>query len=103
MKKENYKYFENPPTTKKKKMIGDIWFAKVRYKEIGNYYKPRPVLIIDYVEDKYLCLKITTKPKGIEIKNSRLKKKSYLTDKKIILEEYQLYELIQRGVKYGTI
>lgn len=100
MRANIYKYFEKPPTSTKSKKIGDIWFAKVKFSN-GNLYKPRPVLIIDYVGSKYLCLQITSKPKGKEIKiNKRsifLKDKSYLTKRKVVLAEDDFYELLERG------
>ena len=91
MKAGVYKFFEKPPTTNKEKRIGDIWIAKVRF-DRGSFYKPRPVLIIDYVKDKYLCLYITSKSRGKEIHfkgNGFTKKysKSYLTKKKMLLSE----------------
>lgn len=98
MKKQMYKLLENPPTTNKEKLIGDIWFAKVPYHEKGNWYKPRPVLIVDYKDEKYLCKKITSryKPnrKKIEV-NGNVSYVSYY----ITLEEYEFYSLIKRGVK----
>lgn len=97
MKKETYKLLEKPPTTTKEKLIGDIWFAKVPYHEKGNWYKPRPVLIVDYIDEKYLCKKITSKykpsRKEIEI-NGKVSYVSYY----ITLEEYEFYSLIKRGV-----
>lgn len=103
MKVGVYRFFENPPTTNKEKRIGDIWMAKVKFGK-GNFYKPRPVLIIDYVKDKYLCSYITSKPRGKEIHfkgNGFTKKydKSYLTTKKMLLSEYDFYELLERGWK----
>lgn len=95
-KKELHKIYENPPTTNKEKKIGDVWFAKVPYKEKGNWYKPRPVLIIDYVGDKYLCKKITSKyrPGRKKIKlNGKISYVSYY----ITLNEYNFYSLMQRG------
>lgn len=99
MKKRTFKLLEKPPTTNKEKIIGDIWFAKVPYKEKGNWYKPRPVLIYAYDNEKYICRKITTKPKGkpIQFKNS---KPSYVSKYDIILKEEMFYSLIQRGIEY---
>lgn len=97
MKKRTFKYFEKPPTTNKEKLIGDIWFAKVPYHEKGNWYKPRPVLIVDYIDEKYLCKKITSKykpsRKKIEINGTTSYVSYYIT-----LEEYEFYSLIKRGV-----
>ena len=97
MKKRTFNLLEKPPTTNKEKLIGDIWFAKVPYKEKGNWYKPRPVLIIDYIDDKYLCKKITSryKPsrKEIEINNRVSYVSHYIT-----LKEYEFYSLVKRGV-----
>lgn len=98
MKKQMYKLLENPPTTNKEKLIGDIWYAKVPYHEKGNWYKPRPVLIVDYIDEKYLCKKITSKykpsRKKIEINGTTSYVSYYIT-----LEEYEFYSLIKRGVK----
>lgn len=92
-----YTIYEKPPTTNKEKKIGDIWFAKVPYHEKGNWYKPRPVLIVDYINDKYLCKKITSKykpgRKKIEV-DGRISYVSYY----ITLKEYNFYSLKQRGV-----
>lgn len=92
-----YKLFEKPPTTNKEKKIGDIWFAKVPYHEKGNWYKPRPVLIVDYVGDKYLCKKITSKyrpgRKKIKVDGQISYVSCYIT-----LNEYNFYSLKQRGV-----
>lgn len=97
MKKKTYKLLENPPTTNKEKLIGDIWFAKVPYHEKGNWYKPRPVLIVDYIDEKYLCKKITSKYKPSRKKIDVLGRVSYISHY-ITLEEYEFYSLIKRGV-----
>ena len=97
MKKKTYKLLEKPPNNKRKKLIGDIWLAKVPYHERGNYYKRRPVLIVDYIDEKYLCKKITStyKPsrKKIEINGKTSYVSHYIT-----LDEYMFYHLIRRGV-----
>lgn len=102
MRKRTYKLLEKPPTNTKEKLIGDIWFAKVPYHEKGNWYKPRPVLIYDYIDNKYLCKKITTKPKGVPIELPKTHhtemRQSYLTKYDIILEEDKFYFLVERNV-----
>ena len=97
MKKRTYKLLEKPPNNKKNKLIGDIWLAKVPYHEKGNWYKPRPVLIVDYVDEKYMCRKITSTYKPNRKKIDVLGRVSYVSYY-ITLEEYEFYSLIKRGV-----
>ena len=105
MRTKTYKLLEKPSRNKKQRLIGDIWLAKVPYRELGCYYKPRPVLIIDYIEDKYLCLKITTNEKKgvpIDIPNNKIHtiRKSYLTKYKVVLNEEDFYTRLKNNVNY---
>lgn len=105
MRKIIYNMLEKPSTNKKARLIGDVWLAKVIYKELGCYYKPRPVLIIDIKDDKYYCLKITTnknKGKEIELPNNKIHsiRKSYLTPFITILNEEDFYVKLKQNVDY---
>lgn len=105
MKKTTYKLLEQPSRNKKQRLIGDIWLAKVPFSQPGLYYKSRPVLIIDYEDEYYICLKITTNEKKgvlIDIPNDKINsiRRSYLTPFKVRLKEEDFYTKLKSKVNY---
>lgn len=107
MKKQHrYKSFSKYPTTKDNINIGDIWFAKVPFKELGNYEKFRPVCVKEVKENYILAYKITSKLKGKKITTTKkvnsklLYKDSYLTNEVVKLNRDKFYSKIMVEWQY---
>lgn len=79
--------------TNKEPRVGDIWLVHFPYITPGNMEKIRPAIIVDFDgEDNLIVQKLTTrnKPGNKEYVHPKLKRKTYLTNEKLSLPDYNL-------------
>lgn len=89
-------------TTKEPK-VGDIWLVHFPYITPGNMEKVRPAIVIEDNEDSFLVQKLTTKKRNNkEFIHPKLKKKTYLSNERILLPEYNFIRYIG-NVKNGSV
>ena len=108
MKRYNKRYltYSKAPTCKQDIIVGDIWYASVPFRELGNYEKFRPVYIKEIKDSDIICYKITSKPKGKLITTTKkvnsklLYKNSYLTNELVVLKEDKFYSRIMVRWQY---
>lgn len=77
--------------------IGDIWLVNYPYHTPGNMKKIRPGIIVDFDgEDKVIVQMLTTKKKKYnkEFQHPKMKKKTYISPKKMSVYDYDLIRRI---------
>lgn len=80
--------------------IGDIWLVHYPYFTPGNMEKTRPGIIIGFDgEDNVIVQKLTTKKKkgSKEFVHPKMKRKTYLSNDKMSINEYNLIRYIGRN------
>ena len=82
--------------TNKEPRIGDIWLVHFPYITPGNMEKVRPAIVLDFIDDKILVQKLTTRKRSYnkEYIHPKLKKKTYLSTETLILPEYNFVRYI---------
>lgn len=86
--------------TTKLPRVGDIWLVNYPYSTPGNMEKVRPGIIIDFDgDDRVVVQKLTTKRKrnNKEFVHPKTKRKTYLSNEKMSISDYNLIRYIGRA------
>lgn len=86
--------------TTKLPRIGDIWLVHYPYVTPGNMEKTRPGIIVDFDgDDRVIVQKLTTKKKrnNKEFVHPKMKRKTYLSNEKMSISDYNLIRYIGRA------